>query len=45
MWLIGAGGIAAVLALATTWAARGRVRRDPGIAPAPDSGEAALRAG
>ncbi|GAB2866171.1 hypothetical protein GCM10027176_79820 [Actinoallomurus bryophytorum] len=45
MWLVGAGGIAVVLALATAWAARGRTPRDPGIAAAPDTGGAALRAG
>jgi hypothetical protein len=45
MWLVGAAGIAVVLALATVWAARTRTRRDPGITAAPDSGGAALRAG
>jgi hypothetical protein len=45
MWLVGAAGIAVVLALATVWAARARTRRDPGITAAPDSGGAALRAG
>jgi hypothetical protein len=45
MWLVGAGGIAVVLALATAWAARGRTRRDPAVAAAPDAGGAALRAG
>ena len=45
MWLIGAAGIAVVLALATAWAARGRARQGTGIAAAPDAGGAALRAG
>jgi hypothetical protein len=45
MWLVGAGAITVVLALATAWAARGRTRRGTGIAAAPDSNGAALRAG
>jgi hypothetical protein len=45
MWLVGAAGIAVVLALATAWAARGRTGRGTGIAAAPDSSGAALRAG
>jgi hypothetical protein len=45
MWLVGACVIAVVLAAATLWAGRGRRRRRTGIAAAPDSSGAALRAG
>jgi hypothetical protein len=45
LWLMGACGIAVILAVATAWAGRGRRRRNTGIAAAPESNGAALRAG
>ena len=45
MWLVAACAIAAVLAVATVWAGRGRTRRSTGIAAAPDPDGAVLRAG
>jgi hypothetical protein len=45
MWLVAACAIAVVLAAATVWAGRGRTRRRMGIAAAPETNGAALRAG
>jgi hypothetical protein len=45
MWLVGACGIAVILAVATAWSGRGRPRRSTALAGAPDSDGAALRAG
>jgi hypothetical protein len=45
LWLVVAGVLAVILAVATAWVSRSRARRSTSIAAAPDSDGAALQAG